>query len=1272
MPLRLAVVCALTISPLLAAKTVNDLDSESVSWLLSQINIGEVQQNKQLVADSLQKLLAVAPQHIETQCALARYYFNNDAIVKAEQLLTNLLEQTTSTQACIAQLQLIANITGQSQAEVQRAKLLARAGQYLQASTIYTRLFKQGYPSLNYELEHLSWYAQDSTHWQPVNKRYTQLFKRYPGVGEIAIAHARHLLRRDNSDKQAIDILSKYGTTSRFSNEVEGLWLNTLKNMPVARSTEQQYQHYFTVYPFSSKGSLQFQNFKQALLAQQQLLADPGYQLWLRGDKLVTENKFKAAEPLLLKALQSRPTDSAIMRSLGTLYLRLGEHETAHRYFSNAQKQAVDFNEREVLKGLAKTAKFWLYIREAKQAIAADDYHAAQLQLNLADALQEDPNTVLYHRGFVLYSQGHYAQAARIYQQILNDQPLNSSALTGLLNIVKLDNSEQSLTAFYAGLTAAQKQVVAADYRTAMASNLRDKANDYYNLGDVANAENTLKQAISLAPEQPWLYYDLALVYQQQGLTEQARSVYNNVLWQYPLNAQLRYSHALFLRTIDDYEGALTTLDYIPFKDRDEQVINLEQQLKINQALAQSERHLTAQQKSTAIYQLTNLEAQPLTPLMRAKLASNWYQIDEHQRALTHLNRALTTAPSLAPYWHILYGQWLLNQGDKTSTEQWLSDYQLPEDASASDINQYVQLRTAYIQQYYRGDDLIAKLNQLDQRYKHNATTTTALLNANVALGHHQAAIILYQQKLHNNQVIEPQALMTIATAYQALGDDTAATNVMLQAINQTDAQQGYLQQQMMTALNEFNTADDALFLAQQLIDISPNDQQLRYLAAQLAEQFDQQQQATTWYQQTLAPQQTLTEQQLYASLAQLDEQDAWYINGAKRALINQQQQNQAYIAVGVNFSGQTSTASEATLGAGQVPIEAYFPLWQGQGFVKLDPTRVSAQTTRFDEQFAGSRYGQGALCIFDSCSGEITPEQSGIDIGLGWQNDNWRFDIGTTPLGFLVEDIVWGINYNNKLGDFGYRFELEKRPVTSSVLSYAGLTDIKTGEVWGGVRSTGLSLNVSHDLGGDWGFWSSADFQLYNGQNVKDNQRYRLMGGSYYRVISNQQREFTVGASVLHWAYKFNLSEETYGHGGYYSPQNYIGLSLPLSYDARWGDDFVYRLRAGVGVSTTKTHSIDFFPNDRDLQIAAYNREPITGVSPVFEGGTSSGVSYNLGASFEYRVTPHWFFGGYLSIDRADFYQPNFGQLYLRYYFNPVYGRLEFPGTPIIPYADF
>ena len=133
--------------------------------------------------------------------------------------------------------------------------------------------------------------------------------------------------------------------------------------------------------------------------------------------------------------------------------------------------------------------------------------------------------------------------------------------------------------------------------------------------------------------------------------------------------------------------------------------------------------------------------------------------------------------------------------------------------------------------QYYNGSDLIAKLNQLDQKYKNSPATTTALINANLALEQREAAIILYKQKVQNKHVIEPQALIAIAKAYRELGDDFQAKEVTQQAIMQTTSQESYLQRQIMSSLNEFNFSGDALYLAEQLVDKSPNDQELRYLA---------------------------------------------------------------------------------------------------------------------------------------------------------------------------------------------------------------------------------------------------------------------------------------------------------------------------------------------------------------------------------------------------------------------------------------------------------
>jgi len=99
---------------------------------------------------------------------------------------------------------------------------------------------------------------------------------------------------------------------------------------------------------------------------------------------------------------------------------------------------------------------------------------------------------------------------------------------------------------------------------------------------------------------------------------------------------------------------------------------------------------------------------------------------------------------------------------------------------------------------------------------------------------------------------------MAIATAYRELGDDYQAKQVTQQAINQSTSQEGYLQRQIMASLNEFNYAGDALYLAKQLVDKSPNEQELRYLGAQVADKYNNVEQENTSYQQTLSPNKAL------------------------------------------------------------------------------------------------------------------------------------------------------------------------------------------------------------------------------------------------------------------------------------------------------------------------------------------------------------------------------------------------------------------------------
>ncbi|MGU7801564.1 cellulose synthase subunit BcsC-related outer membrane protein, partial [Escherichia coli] len=116
-----------------------------------------------------------------------------------------------------------------------------------------------------------------------------------------------------------------------------------------------------------------------------------------------------------------------------------------------------------------------------------------------------------------------------------------------------------------------------------------------------------------------------------------------------------------------------------------------------------------------------------------------------------------------------------------------------------------------------------------------------------------------------------------------------------------------------------------------------------------------------------------------------------------------------------------------------------------------------------------------------------------------GWQNQTWAWDIGTTPMGFDVVDVVGSLSYSNDLGPIGYTLNAHRRPISSSVLAFAGQKDPNTDTTWGGVRATGGGVSMSYDKGEANGIWSSLSADSLTGKNVEDNWRVRWMTGYYY-----------------------------------------------------------------------------------------------------------------------------------------------------------------------------
>ena len=275
---------------------------------------------------------------------------------------------------------------------------------------------------------------------------------------------------------------------------------------------------------------------------------------------------------------------------------------------------------------------------------------------------------------------------------------------------------------------------------------------------------------------------------------------------------------------------------------------------------------------------------------------------------------------------------------------------------------------------------------------------------------------------------------------------------------------------------------------------------------------------------------------------------------------------------------------------------------------------------------------------------------EAGMGVGFGYQGRAFAADIGSTPFGFEITNLVGGLSWTPKLGRNG-RFIVagERRAVTDSLLSYAGVEDPATGDRWGGVTRTGGRLGLTFD-NGPLGLYGDLGFYHYDGHNVADNQSVEASLGGYLRPVREDGRELKTGVNVRYMSFDENLSKFTYGHGGYFSPQDYVSLSFPIEYSEdyrRW----TWSATFAPGFQSYSTDAAAFFPTLAEeqfwMEILASS-----GVidSAYYAAESESGFGVNLGAGLDYRLSPGLKLGTRLGYDTFGDYSETQASVNLNY----------------------
>lgn len=363
-------------------------------------------------------------------------------------------------------------------------------------------------------------------------------------------------------------------------------------------------------------------------------------------------------------------------------------------------------------------------------------------------------------------------------------------------------------------------------------------------------------------------------------------------------------------------------------------------------------------------------------------------------------------------------------------------------------------------------------------------------------------------------------------------------------------------------------------------------------------------------------------------------------------------------ISGGVIFRQRTGEDGLSNLTDIEAPVQGRIAVGNGHIVVTATPVTLDAGTAQSTADTL-KRFGSGlASSTLVNNYGDQTA--TGVGLSVGYETNKVKVDVGTTPLGFREENLVGGAQYNGAIIDkVSYSIAVARRAVTDSLLSYAGARDQGQNLEWGGVTSNGGRMDLGWDNGTS-GVYANFAFQYYDGHNVASNTSEKGGGGFYTRLFQDGNQTLTAGVNTTLMHYNKNLSYFTYGQGGYFSPQEYMILNLPVEYMGRNGP-FTYDVKGSIGVQHYRQDASDYFPTTGNIQPGTSGTAGST-----YASSTKTGISYSFSATGEFQLAPQLAVGATASLGNAYQYREYLAAVYVRYSFTKQTGSLSFPPAPL------
>ncbi|WP_114238239.1 cellulose synthase subunit BcsC-related outer membrane protein [Dyella sp. C9] len=1245
--------------------------SPQVSQLLSSGRMWQDKGRPDMARGVVQKALLIQPNQPDAMALMGEVELSSNRPAEAAKILQQLQQRYPGHPATI-ELADAYRLATTDKMELAEIRLLSSAGKADEAWVRMQKLFPRGAPTGPVAGDYYRlWAAATGQRDRAISDLRSRIAKR-PDDLNLALVLADLLTDRDGTRLEGLGIIYRvYLRPDGNRARALELWRRALNS---AGSSDTAYYVWYQRYLKEVPDDV----------GAKQALADLAKKGGAKPPPPPAASQVAGTQPVVQPVVQSPSRTSTTVSSgpsrsaregaalgeQGLQQLRAGHHQEAQALFARALK--LDPDNAGKWRSLMKTAQFWGIVARARQANA--QAHPEQGEALAREALRIEPDNAEAKRvlASALIAQQKWPQAEAVLRPLVNAPAPDLDALRDLIQVLHATHRDREIDPLIASVEPRVGRS-GEDARKQRAELLSIEADRLLDEGKRGAALGKLEAAVRLTPDDAWLRYTLARLYRDLGLPGLGRGVMEDGLRVAP-SADMHYATALYLNSLDDIAGANAQLSQVPPAERSSGMRELATSLRAQADLRQARELMAQGRRDEAGQLLDRIAAESRDdPQMLASVGREWITLGQPDKGLKLVRDWLDAHPDdPAIGVRLRYGDLLAAANRDDELGPWIADARarpgVTADQQASFDSQLLRLaiRTAGRQMDagdYRGAartlDAVPAPLQSDPRW---LLAQADLLEAQRDYRGAEA----YARKVLATHPGDPDARLTVARMEERMGHRKESLRIVREV--QADTAPDDIDTQLAIArrYSALGENAEALAIVQSLRQQYPDRSDITLQMGRTEQSRGRYDDAAALYRAARV------QEQAEGELPSPEDN----LTSAQRALQGLDDRRQGQVATAVIQSDESGDGGISRLNATEIPLYVRIPDgYTGHYFFHADTVLLDAGELPANYFPSSYKFGQIAAYGTAGLPDKISETDKGVALAAGYEfsgaNNSWRADIGRSPVGFTVGNILGGFLYRHDFYDSSLTVDVSRRPVTSSMLSYAGARDPVTGETWGGVVRSGVTVRGAQD----WGrttLFASVGYGVLSGRNVEDNHEFKVRTGFDLPIFEHPNQRLVSGLVINYWQYSDNQHYYTFGNGGYYSPQQYKSISIPLDWMGRYGR-WSWELDGSVGNSWTREDESPFFPTRPDLQALAVARMAAADLgSPYFGGGTGGGFSYTVEAALEYRIAPHWVAGTRLKIDRSHDYAPNLGMLYLRYFFDEQRFPVPFPPNPVKPYSAY